>query len=129
MSKQKNLLVRLARDLSERHGVNVETHFTADFHLHDPNAGEWPRGYEGARRMLDATLDFAPDLKMDVVDMVEEGDRVAVRWRVTGTREGKPADASLVAIYRFVDGRIAEDWGLAACALAGIARGEGRVTF
>ena len=50
--------------------------------------------------------------------MIEEGDRVAVRWQVTASYEdGKPYERSIVAIYRFKDGRIAEDWGIVAPAL------------
>jgi ketosteroid isomerase-like protein len=46
-------------------------------------------------------------------DMVEEGDRVAVRWLFSGVRDGHPVVMPCVAIYRFVDGRVAEDWGIA----------------
>jgi ketosteroid isomerase-like protein len=50
--------------------------------------------------------------------MIEEGDRVAVRWQVTATaHNGNPYEGSCVAIYRFENGRIAEDWGIVAPAL------------
>jgi hypothetical protein len=39
-----------------------------------------------------------------------EGDRVAVRWQLTATCEGEPFEQSIMAIYRFEKGRIAEDW-------------------
>jgi ketosteroid isomerase-like protein len=45
--------------------------------------------------------------------MVEEGDRVAVRWQLTAAYDGKPFQSSIMEIYRFEEGRIAEDWGLA----------------
>ena len=45
--------------------------------------------------------------------MIEEGDRVAVRWQLTATYDdGKPYERSIMAIYRFENGRIAEDWGI-----------------
>ena len=44
--------------------------------------------------------------------MIEEGDRVAVRWQLTATYDGKPFEQSIMAIYRFDKGRIAEDWGI-----------------
>ena len=44
--------------------------------------------------------------------MIEEGDRVAVRWQLTATYDGKPFEESIMAIYRFEDGRITEDWGI-----------------
>ena len=42
---------------------------------------------------------------------VGEGDRVAVRWQLTAMYDGRPFEQSLMAIYRFEEGRIAEDWG------------------
>jgi hypothetical protein len=44
--------------------------------------------------------------------------RVAVRWQVTATaHNGNPYEGSCVALYRFENGRIAEDWGIVASAL------------
>ena len=57
-------------------------------------------------------------INVEILDMVEESDRVAVRWQVTGTYDnGKPYERSIMAIYRFENGRIAEDWGIATPAL------------
>jgi SnoaL-like polyketide cyclase len=53
-----------------------------------------------------------PPIKLEILDMIEEGDRVAVRWQLTATYEGKPFEQSIMAIYRFDEGRIAEDWGI-----------------
>ena len=51
---------------------------------------------------------------MEILDIIEEGDRVAVRWQLTATyNDGKPYERSIMAIYRFENGRIAEDWGVA----------------
>jgi ketosteroid isomerase-like protein len=44
--------------------------------------------------------------------LIEEGDRAAVRWQLTATYEGGPFEQSIMAIYRFENGRIAEDWGI-----------------
>jgi predicted ester cyclase len=111
MSKQKDVLLELAREISAGRTVDVEDYFTANFVLHDPNVGARLTGYEGARTMMKGVMAFAPDLKMEIVDMMEESDRVCVRWSVSGTKDGKPAAAALIAIYRFEGGRIAEDWG------------------
>jgi predicted SnoaL-like aldol condensation-catalyzing enzyme len=49
--------------------------------------------------------------KVEILDMIEQGDRVAVRWQVTATADNRnPYEGSCVAIYRFENGRIAEDW-------------------
>jgi predicted ester cyclase len=55
-----------------------------------------------------------PSARINALDMVEEGDKVAVRWLFSGKKDGSPVYLSAVAIYRFVGERIAEDWGIAA---------------
>jgi steroid delta-isomerase-like uncharacterized protein len=60
-----------------------------------------------------------PDLRHDIVDMVAEGDKVAVRFNVTGTHKGElqgipPTDKkvsfSAIDFITMIDGKIAEDW-------------------
>jgi steroid delta-isomerase-like uncharacterized protein len=60
-----------------------------------------------------------PDLAVNVDLMVAEGDLVAVRWTARGTNTGsgngipatgRKVQVSGTAIFRFVDGRIAEEW-------------------
>lgn len=60
-----------------------------------------------------------PDLKMNVDLIVAENDLVAVRWTARGTNTGsgnglpatgKQVTASGQATFRFVDGKIAEEW-------------------
>ena len=53
-----------------------------------------------------------PPINLEILDMIEEGDRVAVRWQLTATYEGRPLEQSILAIYRFEKGRIAEDCGI-----------------
>jgi ketosteroid isomerase-like protein len=60
---------------------------------------------------------LTPPINFEILDMIEEGDRVAVRWQLTATYDGKPFEQSIMAIYRFDEGRIAEDWGLSFRAL------------
>jgi hypothetical protein len=55
---------------------------------------------------------------VEILDMIEESDRVALRLQLSGTYDdGKPYERSIVAFYRFDNGRIAEDWGIAVPAL------------
>jgi hypothetical protein len=44
--------------------------------------------------------------------MLEEGDRVAVRWHLSATYNVEPLRLAMLAICRFEGGRIAEDWGI-----------------
>jgi predicted SnoaL-like aldol condensation-catalyzing enzyme len=106
------LLRELAQLLNRRQPVPVARYFTDDFCLDDAGAGVVRSGHAGAQAMIDELLALAPDIRLHVLDTVEERDRLAVRWRVTGTSTTGPFDVAMIAIYRFADGRIAEDWGV-----------------
>lgn len=106
------LLRELAEAVNRRQPVAIARFFTDDFRLDDAGAGVVRSGHAGAQAMLDALLGLASDIRLDVLDTVEDADRLAVRWRVTGTTTTGPFDVAMIAIYRFVDGRIAEDWGV-----------------
>jgi steroid delta-isomerase-like uncharacterized protein len=63
-----------------------------------------------------------PDLHVEVEDMIAEGDKVVGRNTVTGTHQGEymgiePTGKSVkyneIFIFRFVNGRVAETWGVA----------------
>ncbi|MEV0032192.1 ester cyclase [Nocardia sp. NPDC050793] len=62
-----------------------------------------------------------PDLHVGVEDTIAEGDKVVSRNTVTGTHRGeymnlpptgKPITYNEIFIFRFIDGRIAETWGV-----------------
>lgn len=70
---------------------------------------------DGVRRILAAF----PDARNDIDDIVAEGDRVVVRWTMTGTHTGdalgfpatgRPIRLAGITISRIVAGRIAEHW-------------------
>jgi predicted SnoaL-like aldol condensation-catalyzing enzyme len=86
--------------------------FTEDFLLHEPGAPALPAGHEGARQMRARFRSLEPPITLEILDMIEEGDRVAVRWQLTATYEDGPFEQSIMAIYRFENGRIAEDWSV-----------------
>jgi predicted ester cyclase len=80
------------------------------------------RGLEGARLMTSGS-DLA-ETQVTIEDIFGEGDRVAVRWTFRGIYRGavkpgypQPGErCTVVAIstYRFVDGKIQDDWGVEA---------------
>ena len=117
MSRQKDLL----REMAAAHNAGapdlINEWFTEDFRLHEPGALPSTVGHEGARQMRARFRALTPPIKLEILDMVEEGDRVAVRWQLTATYKGEPFKQSILAIYRFERGRIAEDWGIAVRAL------------
>lgn len=111
LSPQQTVLATIAERLSAGRSEGLEQFFCETFELHDPRTPNWPPGRDGARRMIAEFAALGPTLQLDAVDMIEQEDRVAVRWRVRWT--GNDAqEAAIVAIYRFENGLIAEDWGV-----------------
>jgi steroid delta-isomerase-like uncharacterized protein/deazaflavin-dependent oxidoreductase (nitroreductase family) len=76
-------------------------------------------GIEGAKQLMAAYTAAFPDLQLTTEDMLAEGDRVAIRntWRGThhGAFRGLPPTGKHVMftgtdLFRFVGGKIAEQW-------------------
>jgi steroid delta-isomerase-like uncharacterized protein len=88
------------------------------FTSHDwPEGG--PTGPQAFRDYYAAMRRAVPDARYEVDDLVAEGDRVVVRWRLLGTHEGDfggiPASGRAItlegiAIYRVEDGQLMERW-------------------
>ena len=122
MSRQTDLLREIAAAISSGAADRISNWFTEDFRLHEPGKPALPVGHEGARQMMEAgrqnrmPAGVQTPAKVEILDMIQEGDRVAVRWQVNPIADN-PYEGSCVAIYRFENGRIAEDWGIVAPAL------------
>ena len=78
-------------------------------------------GAEALKHVWAVLLAAFPDLHLTVEDMIAEGDKVVVRNTVTGTHRGEymglpPTGKSVtyneIFIFRFVNGRVAETWGV-----------------
>ena len=81
---------------------------------------------EGANASAKAAKRALPDVKIELEDMVAEGDKVVARWRATGTHKGaakhaffgsvkgsgKALDVEGITILRFEGGSVVETWGL-----------------
>jgi ketosteroid isomerase-like protein len=117
MSKQKDLLREMAAAHNSGAPDRISDWFTENFRLHEPGAPPLPMGYEGAGRMRARFRTLTRPINLEILDMIEEDDRIAVRWQLTATYNGKPFEQSIIAIYRFENGRIAEDWGISFGAL------------
>jgi steroid delta-isomerase-like uncharacterized protein len=97
----------------------ADAYVAQDYLDHGAVPGQGP-GLEGAKRqrwaMYFATI---PDLHATIDDMVAEGDKVSVRFTVTGTQVGELAgipptgrrfDVGAMCIYRIAGGKVAEQW-------------------
>jgi steroid delta-isomerase-like uncharacterized protein len=116
-------LVRHWIEAIERHNIDEAlTLCTEDYIWQGMAPQGWSRvqGKENFRVAVMEFLDAMPDLKIDILDMVAEGDRVAIRLREIGHHTGiewcgvKPAGATVewfpFDFYRIENGLIAEEW-------------------
>jgi predicted ester cyclase len=84
---------------------------------------DWPEGGPtGPRAFRDyyaAIRSAVPDARYEVDDLIAEGDRVVVRWRLLGTHKGdfrgipptgRPIALKGIAIYRVEGDKLMERW-------------------
>lgn len=92
---------------------------TPDFQGHDPSSPTGVVSRDQVRAILTQIRSAFPDVRREALDHVAAGDRVAVRWRVSGTHRGafgnipptgRRIDVTGITFYRLVGGRIAEEW-------------------
>jgi predicted ester cyclase len=96
----------------------VEEVVSPQFRSHDwPEGG--PRGPQAFRDYYSAILSALPDGRYEVDDLIAEGDRVVVRWRLLGTHKGDfrgiaPTGREIalkgIAIYRLEQHKLMERW-------------------
>ncbi|HZD60663.1 MAG TPA: ester cyclase [Anaerolineae bacterium] len=96
-------------------------YFSPDFVNHSASLGG-TLDLEGAKQSMQAELSALPDLKLNVVDVVAEGDMVAARGTMTGTQTGsfqgiaptgKQVSIESMVFLRIVDGKFVENWEVA----------------
>jgi predicted ester cyclase len=78
-------------------------------------------GAEALKQVWAMLLRIYPDIHLAVEDLIAEGDKVVGRTTVTGTHQGEfmgvaPTGKSVtyneIFIFRFVNGRVVETWGV-----------------
>ena len=92
--------------------------YSDDFVLHSAT-GEDVQGLKATKRYMDEIFTAFPDIHMKLDDAVAEGDKVAVRFTVTGTHKGKFMSAPAtnkkmtmwsIQIDRIANGKFVEGW-------------------
>jgi predicted ester cyclase len=85
----KDFFLRMVAAMNAGDAEHIAEWFTEDFKLHEPGVPlERVTGHEGARRMLHhLRTAILPETRFEILDMVEEGDRVAVRWLFSGVKD------------------------------------------
>lgn len=103
-----------------RYDEVVEEVVAADTVTHD-GLGRTANGPPGVKATMRALHAAFSDLVFTIDDILNDNDRVAVRWHMTGrhtgpfaghTATGKTVTQRAVVLYRIADGRVAEVWPL-----------------
>ena len=91
----------------------------ADSIDHDPAPKQGP-GPQGFKDMFGELRTAFPDLKVEVVNLVQDEEQVAFAYTLTGTHDGpfmgheptgKSFSIRVVQISKIVDGKLVERWG------------------
>jgi predicted ester cyclase len=106
---------RIARDALEvvcsgKDPDAVACHYHPEFV--DYVNGSTFQGHEGVRKSVAFYEALLDDLQFTVDDQVTEGDKVASRFTMTGTRDGRRIELHGIVISRFQDGLIIEDFAV-----------------
>jgi predicted ester cyclase len=97
--------------VNRRNAAVIRENMTPDFVDHDGPGGN-PTGVDGDEQMMLGMYTAMPDLRLTIVEMVAEGDRVVCRniWRWTDPDSGRPMRFQGFVMWRFEGARIAERW-------------------
>jgi len=119
-SNLKSIAGRFTEDLWDRGNLNIADEIlSASFVDHDPVQGQTP-GMEGYKQMVGAFRSAFPDLRVRNEDVIEEGNKVVVRWTANGTHNGqlmqipptgKKVSLKGIDILRIENDKIVERWG------------------
>jgi predicted SnoaL-like aldol condensation-catalyzing enzyme len=119
--KNEALALRYHNDIYQKGKLEVADEILSpNFVLHNPTLPEELRkGSEGAKKYASAVIAAVPDRKLVNEDIFAKGDKVLLRWTISGTNTGplfgnpptgKPYVATGFDLFRISNGKIMEMW-------------------
>jgi steroid delta-isomerase-like uncharacterized protein len=115
----KKFLLRASEEIWYKGNLAAVDEFMASDLVYHRGTGEHIHGTEEYKKFVSTTHSAFPDVHFTVEDIFAEGDKVAVRWTMTGTHKGelrgipptgKKVTMWAISLYRIVEGKIAEVW-------------------
>jgi len=121
--EQKRIIERFIAQLWNNRNLAVIDELCAStYQYHDPSLPSWYAfGRSGLKDLASSVLTAFPDFRVQIEDMVADGELVVTRVTQTGTQTGMLGDlaptgrtvsVTAFSVERFVDGKIAESWGV-----------------
>jgi ketosteroid isomerase-like protein len=121
-ASNKDTVRKVQEAWSQNRLADLDQYFAPDFKANgnDPSGPPTLAAAKAAHGMMNQTFS---ERKIQILDLLEDGDRVFMRNRATGKHtggdgwmgapaDGKEYDIESWSIYRFRDGKIVESWGL-----------------
>ena len=120
METPEDTLTRLYEDVWN--GANPDTAdelVHEEYLIHDRDLAAEMQGPELYKALASGTRDVFPDMTITVEDMVTAGEKIALRWTMTGTHQGmmfgvestgRQVELTAIEINRFEDEKLIETW-------------------
>ena len=121
MSDLKALARRLYDEVINGRNLDLLDEVMADDFVEHEALPGMPTDREAPRQLFEMAIAAFPDFRMNVEDMIAEGDKVVARFRMLGTHEGEfmgvPAsgneiNVAAIDILQFRDDKVVAHWGV-----------------
>src|SRR4051794_37101944 len=89
MSESNKALMRRWHDEMNRHNVAACDELLADDYIEHNSMAPGPLDKPSAKALMTALFASIPDMRREIIEQVEEGERVVERLRYTGTQDGE----------------------------------------
>lgn len=121
MTPNKQLMEQFIRFINTKDYSLGETIVSPEVVFHAPTQPEPLSGFEGYKQILEMMHGAMPDVYWTAEEMIEEGNKIMVRFTMNGTNTGsfmgmpptgKPISVTAMNIYEIADGKIIREHGL-----------------
>ena len=124
MADNKEIVRRIEEAWDQNDLGALDQYFAPDFDNAQSGTAGLPPGLAGSKMAHQGGMTSFPDRKATILDLVADGDKVAVRSRVTGTNtggapflgapepNGAKIDFEMWSLYRLRDGRVVAHCGI-----------------
>jgi predicted ester cyclase len=118
LEKNKEIVLEYHKVWSGDEIDNLNDILTSDFVNHYLSSEKWV-GIKDSKKLISDWRTIFPDWKEEIVDIIQEKDKVVARYKATATHTrtyegidstGAKIEIYEVSIYRISNGKIAEQW-------------------
>jgi len=105
-----NLVARLINCWNTGKLEDIDDLLSADFVRHEPEMGGRTTGREDYKQTVNRYRRALSDFHTEATDTIEQGSKLAFRFKTTGRRDNAPFAFEGVNILRIDGDRVVEDW-------------------